>query len=151
MFIALPPPVSITFPWARSRIRRAPSIFLWNSPMSRLDAAQLRAALEACTIGREIIVLQETTSTNDSVLQRTTAQTPEGLVVFAEHQTAGRGQRGNRWESAPAKGLWFSILLRPRIDIGSSAQLTTWVAQTVASTIHEQFSLGATVKPPNDV
>ena len=119
--------------------------------MSRLDAAQLRAALEACTIGREIIVLQETTSTNDSVLQRTTAQTPEGLVVFAEHQTAGRGQRGNRWESAPAKGLWFSILLRPRIDIGSSAQLTTWVAQTVASTIHEQFSLGATVKPPNDV
>lgn len=119
--------------------------------MSRLDAAQLRAALRDSIIGREIIVLEETTSTNDSVLQRTSAETPEGLVVFAEHQTAGRGQHGNRWESAPEKGLWFSILLRPRIDIGNSAQLTTWAAETVAHTVREKFSLKATVKFPNDV
>jgi BirA family biotin operon repressor/biotin-[acetyl-CoA-carboxylase] ligase len=119
--------------------------------MSRLDAAQLRAALGLSIIGREIVVLEETTSTNDSIMQRTTAETPEGLIVFAEHQTAGRGQHGRRWESAAQKGLWFSILLRPQIDIADSAQLTTWAAQTVANTIQEQFSLGATVKPPNDV
>jgi BirA family biotin operon repressor/biotin-[acetyl-CoA-carboxylase] ligase len=119
--------------------------------MSRLDAAELRAALGNCTIGREILVLEETTSTNDSILQRTTATTPEGLVIFAEHQTAGRGQHGHRWESAAQKGLWFSILLRPKIDIEKSALLTTWAAETVARTIHEQFSLTATVKSPNDV
>ena len=119
--------------------------------MSQLDAARLRAALGNCIIGREIVVLEETTSTNDSILQRTTSLTPEGLVVFAEHQTAGRGQHGNRWESAPQKGLWFSILLRPKINIDKSARLTAWAAETVASAIHEQFSLGATVKPPNDV
>ena len=119
--------------------------------MSRLDAAQLRAALGLSTIGREIVVLEETSSTNDSVLQRTTPQTAEGLVVFAENQTAGRGQHGRRWESMPEKGLSFSILLRPKIEIGDSAELTRWAAQTVADTIHEQFSLNATVKSPNDV
>lgn len=119
--------------------------------MSRLDSAELQAALGNCTIGREILVFEETASTNDSILQRATATTAEGLVVFAEHQTAGRGQHGNRWQSAPQKGLWFSILLRPKIDIDKSALLTTWVAETVAHTMREQFSLAATVKSPNDV
>lgn len=119
--------------------------------MSQLDAAWLRNALGDCTIGREIIVLEETTSTNDAVLQMRAATTPEGLVVFAEHQTTGRGQRGNRWESAARKGLWFSVLLRPRIDIDKSARLTTWAAETVARTIEKEFSLTAIVKSPNDV
>jgi BirA family biotin operon repressor/biotin-[acetyl-CoA-carboxylase] ligase len=119
--------------------------------MSDLDAGRLRDALGHCTIGRGIVVLAETSSTNDAVLQRTTAETPEGLVVFAEHQTAGRGQRGNRWESAPHKGLWFSFLLRPRIDLDQSVRLTAWIAETVARTIDEQFSIPAQVKPPNDV
>ena len=47
----------------------------------------------------------------------------EGLVLFAEHQTAGRGQRGNRWESTKGKGLWFSILLRPEIQLHDSGRL----------------------------
>jgi len=119
--------------------------------MPALEAGKLRSALVDCTIGREIIVLEETTSTNDSVLQLANASTSEGLVVFAEHQTAGRGQRGNHWESAPHQGLWFSILLRPKIEINESARLTAWAADTVAYTIHEQFSLIANVKPPNDI
>ena len=119
--------------------------------MPAFDAAKLRSALADCIIGREIVVLEETTSTNDSVLQMTNATTPEGLVVFAEHQTAGRGQHGNRWDSVTHKGLWFSILLRPKIEIGESARLTTWTAETIANTIREQFSLKAKVKPPNDV
>ena len=121
-----------------------------NSP-DRLSAGKLRKSLGQCTIGREVIVLEKTTSTNDSVLQRTSTSTPEGLVVFAERQTAGRGQRGNRWESADCKGLWFSILLRPKIDIDKSAQITAWAANIIAHTISEQFALRATIKLPNDV
>src|ERR1700745_3561066 len=103
--------------------------------MSLVDAEARRLALGDCIIGREIIVLEEAASTNDSVLQRADPATPEGLVVFAEHQTAGLGQRGNRWESAAHKGLWFSILLRPKIDIGESARLTAWAAGAVADCI----------------
>jgi BirA family biotin operon repressor/biotin-[acetyl-CoA-carboxylase] ligase len=95
--------------------------------------------------------LETAMSTNDSVLERTSPTTPEGLVVFAERQIAGRGQRNNFWESATGKGLWFSILLRTKIDIGASPQLAEWAARTVADTISKEFALQATVKLPNDV
>jgi BirA family biotin operon repressor/biotin-[acetyl-CoA-carboxylase] ligase len=89
------------------------------SPVETLDclvANELQAKLGRSIIGREIIVLEKTGSTNDAVLEMA-GDSNEGLVLFAEQQTAGRGQRGNRWESSARKGLWFSILLRPRIDI----------------------------------
>jgi BirA family transcriptional regulator, biotin operon repressor / biotin---[acetyl-CoA-carboxylase] ligase len=116
-----------------------------------LVAEELQADLASGVIGREIIVLGQTGSTNDAILQIANANSKEGLVVFAEHQTAGRGQRGNRWESAAGKGLWFSILLRPKIDLASSPQLTAWAAEAVSGAIQNEFSLTPTIKPPNDV
>ena len=65
--------------------------------LDRLVADEMRAALGSVFIGREIIVLDQTGSTNDAILQIATPNSTEGLVLFAEHQTAGRGQRGNRW------------------------------------------------------
>ena len=116
-----------------------------------LVAEELQAGLASGVIGREIIVLEQTGSTNDAILQIANANSQEGLVVFAEHQTAGRGQRGNRWESATGKGLWFSILLRPKIDLASSPQLTAWAAEAVSGAIQNEFSLTPAIKPPNDV
>ena len=116
-----------------------------------LIAEQLQADLASGVIGREIVVLDQAGSTNDAILQIANANSNEGLVVFAEHQTAGRGQRGNRWESAAGKGLWFSILLRPRIDLASSPQLTAWAAEAVSNAIQNEFSLIPVIKPPNDV
>jgi len=116
-----------------------------------LVAEELQADLAGGVIGRKIIVLEQTGSTNDAILQITDANSTEGLVVFAEHQTAGRGQRGNRWESAAGKGLWFSIFLRPKIDLPSSPLLTAWAAEAVSSAIQNEFSLTPTIKPPNDV
>jgi BirA family transcriptional regulator, biotin operon repressor / biotin---[acetyl-CoA-carboxylase] ligase len=116
-----------------------------------LVAEELQTDLASGVIGREIIVLEQTGSTSDAILQIANANSKEGLVVFAEHQTAGRGQRGNRWESAAGKGLWFSILLRPKIDLASSPQLTAWAAEAVSGAIQNEFSLTPTIKPPNDV
>ena len=99
-----------------------------------LSADKLRADVDPAIIGREIVVLEETTSTNDSVLERASESKPEGLVVFAERQTAGRGQRNNSWESVPGKGLWFSILLRPKIDIGDSPILLRWATRAARTT-----------------
>jgi BirA family transcriptional regulator, biotin operon repressor / biotin---[acetyl-CoA-carboxylase] ligase len=124
------------------------------SPAEMLDplvAEELQADLGSAVIGREIIVLEQTGSTNDAILQVATADSNEGLVLFAEHQTAGRGQHGNRWESAAGKGLWFSILLRPRIDLAISPQLTAWAAEAISGAIENEFPLTPTIKPPNDV
>src|SRR5205814_3890976 len=123
------------------------------SPVETLDclvADELQANLDRTNIGREIIVLEQTGSTNDAVLEMA-RDSKEGLVLFAEEQTAGRGQRGNRWESPARRGLWFSILLRPKIDINQSAQLTAWAAEAVSDSIQKEFFLETSIKLPNDI
>jgi BirA family biotin operon repressor/biotin-[acetyl-CoA-carboxylase] ligase len=137
----------------------------------RLVAAELQAHFPCATIGRQIIVLEQTNSTNDAILEvawpqgaavalgrrslgeggSPPPQTSEGLVLFAEHQSAGRGQRGNRWESGPGKGLWFSILLRPEIEINDSARLTIWAIESISDVIRTELSLEPTIKLPNDI
>ena len=129
--------------------------------LDRLIASQLQAALTSAFIGRRIVVVEQTTSTNDAILQIASpkgaavsgppAHGDEGLVLFAEHQTAGRGQRGNRWESAAGEGLWFSILLRPQIQINESYRLTVWAIEALSDIIRAEFALDSTIKMPNDV
>jgi len=118
----------------------------------RLQSDRLRADLgQVTTIGSEIVVLEETESTNDAVRDMAAKGCPEGLVVFAEYQTAGRGQRENRWVSAPGKALCFSVLLRPELPIEDSARLTQWAAETVAATIQSSCGIEAVIKSPNDI
>ena len=125
---------------------------MFQAEMSdRLIADELQAHSVRATIGRQIIVLEQTSSTNDAILQVATTNSNEGLVLFAERQTAGRGQRGNRWESAAGKGLWFSILLRPKIQINDSGRLTIWAIETISDVIRTEFSLEPAIKLPNDV
>jgi BirA family transcriptional regulator, biotin operon repressor / biotin---[acetyl-CoA-carboxylase] ligase len=128
--------------------------------VDQLIADQLKSELPDAIIGREIIVLQQTGSTNDAILQIMSTRgaavlsspaSTEGLVVFAEHQTAGRGQRGNRWESAAEKGLWFSILLRPEIHLSDSGRLTIWAIEAIADVIRRECGLEPVIKLPNDV
>src|SRR5882757_5824787 len=123
--------------------------------LDRLTADQLQAALPGAIIGRKSIVLEQTGSTNDAIWRVAATDglpsIPEGLVVFAEHQTAGRGQHGNRWESAAGKGLWFSILLRPEIQLSDSGRLTIWAIETISEVIGTEFGLEPAIKLPNDV
>jgi len=134
---------------------------LMAEKVDRLIADQLQAALPCSIIGREIIVLEQTGSTNDTILRVPSPQgaavssppslVDEGLVLFAEHQTAGRGQRGNRWESAAGKGLWFSILLRPEIQLSESGRLTIWAIEAISDAIRIEFGFQPAIKLPNDV
>ena len=116
-----------------------------------LRGEELRAALSDPHIGNRILVVEETSSTNDLVWQMAQEGSSDGLVVFAESQTGARGQRGNHWESAAHLGLWFSILLRPKIGPADSARLTDWAAEAVVLTIEEEIGLKAQIKLPNDV
>ncbi len=117
-------------------------------PPLRLE--EIRNAMLGRLIGREIQVLETTRSTNDAILECITRESAAGVVVFAETQTAGRGQRGNVWESAARKGLWFSVLLRPQIPLTDSIQLTSWAAGCVCQILF-QFGIEAIIKPPNDI
>jgi BirA family transcriptional regulator, biotin operon repressor / biotin---[acetyl-CoA-carboxylase] ligase len=117
----------------------------------RLIATELRGKLDGCRIGNEIVVVEETDSTNDLIWEAVERGAQEGLVVFAERQTKGRGQYGRRWESAPGLGLWFSVLLRPAVTLAESPKLTVLLAEAVAATIADETDCAPTIKWPNDI
>lgn len=117
----------------------------------RLIATELRAGLEDCRIGNEIVVVEEAASTNDLAWESAERGAAEGFVVFAERQTKGRGQYGRRWESAPYQGLWFSILLRPALTLRESPRLTSLLAEGVSATIEQETACLPSIKLPNDI
>lgn len=117
----------------------------------RLAADELRAALGGCRMGHQLIVVEEARSTNDIVWAAAGRGAPEGFVVFAERQTAGRGQYGRSWESAPYQGLWFSVLLRLGITLNQSPRLTSLLAEVVAAVIIDETGCAASIKAPNDI
>src|SRR3954471_3348626 len=116
-----------------------------------LNATEIQRALAGQMIGTRVVVLSSATSTNDVIWEMAETGAPQGLVVFTEEQTAGRGQRDKGWESAPRKGLWFSFLLRPGLAPADSGRLTNWIVQTIAHSMTTQFSIPAVIKSPNDV
>ncbi|MGB8169461.1 MAG: biotin--[acetyl-CoA-carboxylase] ligase [Chthoniobacteraceae bacterium] len=117
----------------------------------RLIADDLLARLDGCALVRDLVVFEETGSTNELVLQRGRQGAAAGLVIFAERQTAGRGRFGRRWESASHRGLWFSLLLRPAFPLARWARLTTWAAVAVAAAVERIGGRRAAIKWPNDV
>lgn len=122
---------------------------LLDSP-DRLIADDLRGRLGDCALAREILVFEETGSTND-VAVRLGREGHPGVVVFAERQTAGRGRFGRRWDSAGHSGLWFSVLLRPGWPPAHWTRLTTWAGVAVASAVERVVRVRARIKWPNDV
>ncbi len=117
----------------------------------RLIADDLAARLGGCALVREIIVFEETGSTNELALQRGRQGAEAGVVIFAERQNAGRGRFGRRWESASHRGLWFSLLLRPDLPLARWSRLTTWAAVAVAAATERITGRRAAIKWPNDV
>ena len=114
-----------------------------------LDIESLRATLAGRRVGGDIVYFGILSSTMDEARRLAEEGWPEGLVVVAEEQTAGRGRFDRHWISSPGDSLSFSVLLRP-----SSEQLphvnmaaTLAVAKAVASLTGHTSS----IKWPNDV
>jgi BirA family biotin operon repressor/biotin-[acetyl-CoA-carboxylase] ligase len=114
-----------------------------------LDAAALRRALEP--EGWRVEVLPEAGSTNAVVAERARGGEPAGLVVVAEHQTAGRGRMDRSWVSPSRAGLTFSVLLRPGWPPADWAWVPLLAGVAVATAVREQAELAVELKWPNDV
>lgn len=123
---------------------------LVGSP-DRLTADEIKAQLKTRLIGSEILVFEETASTNDVVEHLAKSGAREGLVVFAESQTRGRGRRGRAWASPRAKGLWFSVLLRPVLPPTAASRITVAASVAVARAIRKVCGVDARIRWPNDV
>jgi BirA family transcriptional regulator, biotin operon repressor / biotin---[acetyl-CoA-carboxylase] ligase len=117
-----------------------------------LDAAGLRrAALHPDGLWREIEVVPSTGSTNADLLARALAGEPEGVVLAAEEQTAGRGRMGRTWTSPPRAALTFSLLLKPAVPPARRGWLPLLAGVAVAAAVTEVTGVQTRLKWPNDV
>jgi BirA family biotin operon repressor/biotin-[acetyl-CoA-carboxylase] ligase len=125
------------------RLRNDPDLLVADDLIARLGKTEI--------IGRDIRVFQQTTSTNDVIEKLARDRVKEGVVVFAESQTRGRGRLGRKWLSPAGKGLWFSVLLRPDLRPQEATQLTIAAATALWRAIRGETGLSATIKWPNDL
>ena len=103
-------------------------------------------------IGSEIIFKQYDESTNNSALKLLKDSYPvEGTVIHTNYQVAGRGQKGNVWESEDGKNLLFSIILYPEgVSPGSQFILSMAISLGITDFLRG-FTAGARIKWPNDI
>lgn len=95
--------------------------------------------------------ISEVSSTNTVALEAAKQGAREGLVITADHQTAGRGKPGRRWLSPAGKNLLCSILLRPPLSPAQAPMLTQVTCRAVAKVLKEKYDIVTEFKRPNDV
>jgi BirA family transcriptional regulator, biotin operon repressor / biotin---[acetyl-CoA-carboxylase] ligase len=115
----------------------------------RLDPDRISTNLKTDRVGRKVLVFDRTASTNDVAAEYARNPENDGVVVFAEEQTAGRGRRGDAWFSPHGESLLFSIALVGRVPDGEMLSLSAAVA--VAEAIGRVGGHHARIKWPNDV
>lgn len=111
-------------------------------------ATRARSAL-AGTRFADVRWVAETGSTNADALALAREGATEGIVVVADHQTAGRGRRDRRWVAPPGGSLLVSVLLRPRAAVAGAAAMAAGVAMVDA--LRSRCGVEAGLKWPNDL
>ena len=128
---------------------------LTQAPRTRrpLDAAYLRrAAVRPGGLWRELEVIERTGSTNADLLARARDGAPEGVVLAAEEQSAGRGRMGRTWMSPPRAALMFSLLVRPAaVPPARRGWLPLLTGVAAAAAVTATTTVDTRLKWPNDL
>jgi BirA family biotin operon repressor/biotin-[acetyl-CoA-carboxylase] ligase len=111
----------------------------------------LRQQLKGSLFGKRIHHFFRTDSTNRAAMELGYTDEPEGAVVIAEEQTAGRGRAGRNWHSERATGIYATLLLRPKISPVQAPLLTMMAGLSAHAAIQAQTGLRPDVKWPNDL
>jgi BirA family biotin operon repressor/biotin-[acetyl-CoA-carboxylase] ligase len=106
---------------------------------------------DTSTLHSTILRFDSLPSTNTEAARQATAGAPEGLCIVAREQTAGRGRQARIWVSPPDAGLYFSIVLRPRLAPAHWPVITLAAALAVRDALAEACALTPDIKWPNDL
>ena len=122
-----------------------------TNPETMYNKRELEQGLKTKTMGQSIYFYEETDTTNNRARELALEGAPEGTLVVAEKQTAGRGRRGKVWESPLGTGIWMSLVLRPQIMPAEASVLTLLCGLATAEAIEAETGLSAGIKWPNDI
>jgi len=118
--------------------------------VSKIDLNRLQEGLNTRKFGKKIIFLHEVDSTNDLAKKLANYGADEGTVVLAEKQSAGKGRLGRVWVS-PHGGLYFSVILKPKMTASEAVKLVYVAGLAVAESLRDLYNLKVETKWPNDV
>ena len=116
-----------------------------------MTANDIISGLKTQFIGHRVYAYQQTRSTNDVALRLGANGAPNGALVIAEYQTAGRGRLGRSWLSPPGCCILASVVLRPAIQLYQTPVVTLLAAAAATDAIRRLTKLPAKIKWPNDV
>lgn len=116
-----------------------------------VNAPNIQKHLQTVTYGRTIDYYKSCDSTQ--ILAHDAAQTgvPDGTLIVAEEQTAGKGRLSRPWSSAAHKGIWMSLIVRPSLMPQQAPQMTLVAAVAIVRAIENITGIEATIKWPNDI
>lgn len=153
--------VSRTAVWKQVKTLLAEGYEIESSPKKGYRiraAADLLSPEEVCpglateVFGRkDYFYYREIDSTNNRARALASEGYPEGTIVAAEMQTAGRGRRGRSWYSPARQGIYVSIILRPELPLKELSRISLVAAAAVAETLESELNLNPGIKWPNDV
>jgi len=114
---------------------------------------ELTALLEGKTktVGKKVLWLEETDSTNLVCRRMAEQGEREGLAVLARAQSAGRGRRGRSFQSTKDLGMYLSVMLRPTQDMQTLSNMTAWVAVAVCRGVERACGVRPEIKWINDI
>jgi BirA family biotin operon repressor/biotin-[acetyl-CoA-carboxylase] ligase len=116
-----------------------------------LKRETILAALDTQRVGRHLEVHDRIDSTNDRAAALARQGAPEGTVVLADTQTAGKGRLGRRWHAPPGSSLLLSVLLRPEIEPSQAQRMTMICSLAAVEAISATSGVEAGIKWPNDL
>jgi BirA family biotin operon repressor/biotin-[acetyl-CoA-carboxylase] ligase len=116
-----------------------------------LSARSIQSQLTTRVIGRPLYYFASTGSTNVEAKRLAANGAPEGTVLIADEQTAGRGRLGRRWSAPPNTCLLMSLLFRPTLLPSQAPRLTMLCSLAAAEAIEGRTGLPVAIKWPNDL
>ncbi|MBL7183627.1 MAG: biotin--[acetyl-CoA-carboxylase] ligase [Anaerolineae bacterium] len=119
--------------------------------MSELSTESIKRGLKTDLIGQSIVCYSSIGSTNEVLKELAAQGAPEGTLVIADEQTAGRGRLGRKWLASPGTGLLMSLLFRPDLAPDQAQRLTMLCSLATADAIEGLTGLPADLKWPNDI
>lgn len=123
---------------------------LTHSP-DRVNAANIQKHLKTKIYGQNI-TYYETCSTTQTIAHDDAQNgAPDGTLIIAEEQIAGKGRLARPWSSAARKGIWMSLIIRPSLMPQQAPQMTLVAAVAIVRAIEEVVKIEATIKWPNDI
>ncbi|ANE47940.1 biotin [Paenibacillus swuensis] len=122
-----------------------------KSAPPKLNMQTLLTDLNTRVLGKQIKLLDVVDSTQRVAHEWVKEGAPEGAMVIAEGQTAGRGRMGRTWHSPQGKGVWMSLVLKPSVPLHLTPQLTLLSAVALCRAIKAVAPVDAGIKWPNDI